>query len=72
MHTPVETPVPDLDLPDVQVWRGYGAEMERRLGAVCARSETRPRAMAYLAGLLSPAEGHKSWQLPDIRGDHNP
>jgi SRSO17 transposase len=72
MRTPVERPMPDLDLVDVQAWRGYWDEIERRIGAVFARSETRTRAMAYLAGLLSPAERKNSWQLAEISGDQNP
>jgi SRSO17 transposase len=72
MHTPVKTPVPELDLLDVQAWSVYWTEIERRIGAVFARSETRTRAMAYLAGLLSPAERKNSWQLAEISGDQNP
>jgi hypothetical protein len=52
MRMPVETPVPELDLLDVQAWRVYWAEIERRIGTVFARAEMRARAMAYLAGLL--------------------
>ena len=72
MHTPVEMPMPDLDLLDVQAWRVYWAEIERRIGTVFARSEMRTRAMAYLAGLLSSAERKNSWQLAEISGDENP
>src|SRR5215831_581926 len=72
MRTPVETPMPDLDLVDVQRWRVYWAEIARRMGAAFARSETRTRVMAYLAGLLSPAERKNSWQLAEISGDQNP
>lgn len=72
MPMPVETVVPDLDLLDVQGWRVYWAEIERRIGVVFAHSETRTRAMAYLAGLLSPAERKNSWQLAEISGDENP
>src|SRR2546428_8941340 len=72
MRTPVEMPVPDLDLWDIQAWRVYWDEIERRIGAVFARSETRPRAMAYLAGLLSPAERKHTWQLAVISGAENP
>jgi SRSO17 transposase len=72
MRTPVETPVPELDLVDVQAWRVYWAEIARRIGPVFARSETRTRAMAYLAGLLSPVERKNSWQLAEISGDLNP
>ena len=72
MRTPIETPGPKLALLDVQVWSVYWAEIERRIGAVFARSETRTRAMAYLAGLLSPAERKNSWQLAEISGAQNP
>jgi hypothetical protein len=58
---PIETPVPELDLLDVQVWSVYWAEIGRRIGTVFARSETRARVMAYLTGLLSPAERKTSW-----------
>ena len=47
MRTPIETPVPDLDLLDVQAWSVEWTEIERRIGAVFARSEMRTRAMAY-------------------------
>jgi hypothetical protein len=69
---PVETPVPELDLRDVQAWRVYWAEIERRIGTVFARAEMRTRARAYLAGLLSPAERKNSWQLAELSGDQNP
>lgn len=72
MRTPIETPVPAFDLVDVQVWSVYWAEIERRIGAVFARSETRTRAMACLAGRLSPAERKNSWQLAESSGDQNP
>jgi SRSO17 transposase len=48
MRTHVEMPVPDLALVDVQAWRVYWDEIERRLGTVFARAEARTRAMAYL------------------------
>jgi hypothetical protein len=51
MRIPVEMPMPDLDLLDGQAWRVYWDEIERRIGAVLARSATRTRALAYLAGL---------------------
>jgi len=68
MRTPVETPVPELDLVDVQVWSVYWAEIARHIGAVFARSEMRTRAMAYLAGPLSMARKVASWQarLPSL------
>jgi SRSO17 transposase len=61
-----------LDLLDVQVWNVYWAQVERRIGSVFARSDARTRAVAYLAGLLSPAERKNSWQLAEISGDPNP
>jgi SRSO17 transposase len=62
-----------LDVLDVQLWHSiYWAEIERRIGPLFARSETRSRAMAYLCGLLSPAERKNSWQLAEIVGDRNP
>src|SRR4029450_9456877 len=72
MHTPVEMPIPNLDLVDVQAWRIYWDEIEGRIGTVFSRSEMRTRAMAYLAGLLSPAERKNSWQLAEISGDPTP
>lgn len=62
-----------LEQRDVQLWHtAYWADIERRIGPLFARSETRSRAMAYLAGLLSPAERKNSWQLAEICGDPNP
>jgi SRSO17 transposase len=72
MRRPVERSMPDLDLVDVQAWRGYWDEIERHIGAVFARAETRARAMAYLAGLLSPAERKNSGQLAEMSGAQNP
>lgn len=65
-------PVPLLDEPDVQAWQVYWAEVERRIATVFARSETRTWAVAYLAGLLSPAERKNSWQLAEISGAPHP
>lgn len=62
-----------LDELDVQTWHSvYWAELERRISTIFARSEARERALAYLAGLLSPAERKNSWQLAEITGDANP
>jgi hypothetical protein len=72
VRTPVEVPVPALDRVDVQAGRVYGAEIERRIGTAVARSEMRSRAMAYLAGLLSPADREHSWRLAEISGDQTP
>lgn len=70
MHEP---PTPDtLSLLEVQAWKLYWVEIERRIGSVFARSDARTRAMSYMAGLLSPAERKNSWQLAEIGGDPNP
>src|SRR5918992_3450183 len=73
------------ELPDVQTTsttneaaravRGgsaYMADVERRLAPYFERAEPRRRAMAYLRGLLSPAERKNSWQLAEISGDATP
>ncbi len=62
----------ELDLLDIEVWRLYWGEIERRIGPVFARSEARSRAMAYLTGLLSPVERKNSWQLAEITGSATP
>ena len=72
MNEPPQDPPAALDLPDVQVWNVYWAEVERRIGSVFARSDALRCAMSYLAGLLSPAERKNSWQLAEIRGHPNP
>src|SRR5215207_595018 len=62
-----------LDELDVQTWHSvYWAELERRISPVFARSDARKRALAYLAGLLSPVERKNAWQLAEINGDPNP
>jgi len=66
-------PLPaELDLPDVQVWNVYWAQVERRIGPVFARSDALRRTMSYLSGLLSPAERKNSWQLAEVCGHANP
>jgi SRSO17 transposase len=65
-------PIADLDVLDVQGWHGYWAEIAQRMASVFARADARRRAIASLAGLLSPAERKNSWQLAEIRGDPNP
>ena len=48
------------------------ADIERRLAPYFERAEPRQRAMAYLRGLLSPAERKNSWQLAEVSGDATP
>jgi SRSO17 transposase len=50
----------------------YLADLERRLAPYFERAEPRRRTMAYLRGLLSPAERKNSWQLAEISGEATP
>jgi SRSO17 transposase len=50
----------------------YLADIERRLAPHFERAEPRQRALAYLRGLLSPAERKNSWQLAEVSGDAAP
>jgi len=61
-----------LELLDVQLWKTYWLQVERRIGLLFARSDAHDRAMAYLAGLLSSAERKNAWQLAEITGAPNP
>jgi SRSO17 transposase len=67
-----ENPPAALAMRDVEVWNIYWGQLERRIGSVFARSDALLRAMAYLAGLLSPAERKNSWQLAEMMGAPNP
>ena len=61
----------EQDLMVVQGGRAYFTDVERRLAPYFERSEPRQRALAYLRGLLSPAEKN-SWQLAEMSGDTTP
>src|SRR5919202_540000 len=50
----------------------YLADVERRLAPYFERAEPRRRAVAYLRGLLSPAERKNSWQLAEVNGEATP
>ena len=66
---------PDLVDQDASVVPGGAAylhDIERRLAPYFERAEPRQRAMAYLRGLLSPAERKNSWQLAEVSGDATP
>jgi SRSO17 transposase len=62
----------DQDVSVVQGGPAYLDDIERRLRPYFERSEPRQRAMAYLRGLLSPAERKNSWQLAEVSGDATP
>src|SRR3954452_7779743 len=62
----------DQDISAVQGGAAYFTDVERRLAPYFERAEPRQRAMAYLQGLLSPAERKNSWQLAEVSGDTTP
>jgi SRSO17 transposase len=66
---------PDIVDQDASVVPGGAAylhDIERRLGPYFERTEPRQRAMAYLRGLLSPAERKNRGQLAEVSGDATP
>jgi SRSO17 transposase len=66
------TPPLEHDAAIVQGGAAYMSDIERRLAPYFERAEPRQRAMAYLRGLLSPAERKNSWQLAEVSGDATP
>jgi hypothetical protein len=54
------TPPLEQDAAMVQGGAAYMSDIERRLAPYFERAEPRQRAMAYLQGLLSPAERKNS------------
>src|SRR6267142_3406438 len=67
-----DAPPLEQDVPMVQGGAAYLTDIERRLAPYFERAEPRQRAMAYLRGLLSPAERKNSWQLAEVSGDATP
>jgi SRSO17 transposase len=67
-----DTLLMDEDVFAVQGGVAYLSDIERRLAPYFERAEPRQRAMAYLRGLLSPAERKNSWQLAEVSGDATP
>jgi SRSO17 transposase len=65
-------PLIDQDVAAVQGGAAYLWDIERRLAPYFERAEPRQRALAYLRGLLSPAERKNSWQLAEVSGDATP
>src|SRR4051794_24235925 len=57
---------------DVHGWGQQLDELARRIGARFARSETRDRVHAYLAGLLAPVQRKNAWQVAEQIGDADP
>ncbi len=56
----------------VHQWAQALTDVAQRIGSVFARREARQQAVAYLQGLLSPAERKNSWQLAEIVGAATP
>jgi len=56
----------------VQDWAQALTDVAQRIGPVFARREARQRALAYLQGVLSPAERKNSWQLAEMVGAATP
>lgn len=61
-----------LDGQDVRVWERYWTDLADRIGPTFARADAREQALAYLAGLLSPAERKNGWQIAEMAGAANP
>ena len=62
----------DLGISAVQGGAAYFTDVEHRLAPCFERAEPRPRAMAYLRGLLSPVERKNSWPSADVSDDTYP
>jgi SRSO17 transposase len=75
-HAPTTLPTPPAATDDgastAQGGLAYVADMARRLAPYFARAEPRQRALAYVRGLLSPAERKNSWQLAEVSGAATP
>ena len=62
----------DVTLETVRTWTLWQTEVERRIGAQCARRESRWRARASLRGLLSPVERKNGGQLAAVNRETTP
>jgi len=77
IHSPDVTTAPTLPTTDeaanaVRGGLAYFADLEQRLARYFARVEPVQRTLAYIRGLLSPAERKNSWQLAEVNGDATP
>ena len=57
---------------DAVRWARGLEDVMDRIGARFGRVEPRRRGLAYLRGLLSPAERKNGWPLAEIAGDRTP
>jgi hypothetical protein len=63
-NEPTDVPTPPTTDEAARLVQGglaYLTDIERRLAPYFEQAEPRQRAMAYLRGLLSPAERKNSW-----------
>lgn len=56
----------------VQTWAAAVTELAERMGPYFTRIEAHRRALAYVQGLVSPAERKNSWQLAEMMADATP
>ncbi len=61
-----------VNLETVRTWTLWQTEVERRIGAQCARRDIRWRAWASIRGLLSPVERKNGWQVAEVNGETTP
>ncbi len=61
-----------ITLEDVDGWAAELAALHVRIAPRFARPEPRRRALAYLRGLLSPAERKNGWHLAEQAGEATP
>jgi hypothetical protein len=59
-------------LEEVVLWEAGLEALHSRIAPYFARPEPRPRALAYLKGLLGPVERKNEWQLAEYLGDQTP
>ncbi len=57
---------------EVEAWAVGLNVLHRRIGGRFQRLEARRRALAYLGGLLGPAERKNGWQLAEHAGERTP
>ena len=62
----------EVHLETVRTWTLWQTEMERRIGAQCARRDVRWRAWVSIRGVLSPVERKNGWQVAEVNGETTP
>jgi hypothetical protein len=62
----------DLDVRQVESWRGVLADLHAWFASRFAPSEPRGRALEYMAGLVVPLERKNGWSLAERAGETHP